>query len=166
MGRLALTIAGVAPPTSRFFDASTDALTAAKLDVEVRKASVPYCICHSFEVSLTKIISSVGKNIRKMCSSRATECPVKIVAKVQKKYVGIEVEYEVVISAAVTTHNHEIGPRFWQFYAENRRITSPHLLEMVGFLRKGGSSIKKIIECIRENTGTEFAHLSNFIHLF
>lgn len=81
---------------------------------------------------------------------RYTGCTAQVNATLQKQKGG---KYYIFLKAK-GSHNHALSPELWEYYAENRRIQDPLVLQAVGDMRQSGSSAKGILAYLRKRTGT------------
>ncbi|KAE8997726.1 hypothetical protein PR001_g19508 [Phytophthora rubi] len=84
---------------------------------------------------------------------RYTGCTAQVNATLQKQKGG---KYYIFLKAK-GSHNHALSPELWEYYAENRRIQDPLVLQAVGDMRQSGSSAKGILAYLRKRTGKKTA---------
>ncbi|KAE9051288.1 hypothetical protein PR001_g1608 [Phytophthora rubi] len=90
-----------------------------------------------------------GKGKRQRRIIRYLACGAKVNALSRRSHDG---EWKVHVSWE-NSHNHLRSEELFRYYAENRRITDPAVLDQAGKMKKAGASAKGILQHLREETG-------------
>ncbi|KAL4105727.1 hypothetical protein PRIC1_003786 [Phytophthora ramorum] len=93
---------------------------------------------------------SRGSGQRVSHNVRATECPAKVCATLQR--IDGATAWSVVVTKHLTEHNHEISEAIYQQYSEVRRVKDPEVLAQAEQLWRGGATRRRVFEFLKERS--------------
>ncbi|OWZ24797.1 hypothetical protein PHMEG_00066 [Phytophthora megakarya] len=93
---------------------------------------------------------SRGSGQRVSHNVRATECPAKVCATLQRT--DGSNNWSIVVTKHLTEHNHELSETLYQQYSEVRRVRDPELLAQAEQLWRGGATRRRIFEFLKERS--------------
>lgn len=93
---------------------------------------------------------SRGSGQRVSHSVRATECPAKVCATLQR--VDNSSNWSVVVTKHLAEHNHELSEALYQQYSEVRRVRDPEVLAQAEQLWRGGATRRRVFEFLKERS--------------
>ncbi|KAH7484476.1 uncharacterized protein KRP23_3539 [Phytophthora ramorum] len=93
---------------------------------------------------------SRGSGQRVSHNVRATECPAKVCATLQR--IDGATAWSVVVTKHLTEHNHEISEAIYQQYSEVRRVKDPEVLAQAEQLWRGGATRRRVFEFLKEQS--------------
>ncbi|KAE9140986.1 hypothetical protein PF005_g427 [Phytophthora fragariae] len=93
---------------------------------------------------------SRGSGQRVCHNVRATECPAKVCATLQRTD-GAN-SWSVVVTKHLVEHNHELSEVLYQQYSEVRRVRDPEVLAQAEQLWRGGASRRRVFEFLKERS--------------
>ncbi|RLN85669.1 hypothetical protein BBJ28_00018156, partial [Nothophytophthora sp. Chile5] len=91
---------------------------------------------------------SRGNGQRVSHNLRATECPAKVCATLQRTD-GV-VRWSVVVTKHVPEHNHEVSEAVFQQYCENRRVRDPKVLDQAEQLWRSGGTRRRVFDFLKD----------------
>ncbi|KAE9138839.1 hypothetical protein PF010_g811 [Phytophthora fragariae] len=93
---------------------------------------------------------SRGSGQRVCHNVRATECPAKVCATLQRTD-GAN-SWSVVVTKHLVEHNHELSEVLYQQYSEVRRVRDPEVLAQAEQLWRGGASRRRVFKFLKERS--------------
>ncbi|EGZ17339.1 hypothetical protein PHYSODRAFT_406947, partial [Phytophthora sojae] len=93
---------------------------------------------------------SRGSGQRVSHNVRATECPAKVCATLQRTD-GANT-WSVVVTKHLVEHNHELSEALYQQYSEVRRVRDPEVLAQAEQLWRGGATRRRVFEFLKERS--------------
>ncbi|ETL38820.1 hypothetical protein L917_09585 [Phytophthora nicotianae] len=93
---------------------------------------------------------SRGSGQRVSHNVRATECPAKVCATLQRT--DGSNNWSVVVTKHLTEHNHELSEALYQQYSEVRRVRDPEVLAQAEQLWRGGATRRRVFEFLKERS--------------
>ncbi|KAG6623644.1 Transcription factor IIB [Phytophthora cinnamomi] len=93
---------------------------------------------------------SRGSGQRVSHNVRATECPAKVCATLQRTD-GANT-WSVVVTKHLVEHNHELSETLYQQYSEVRRVRDPEVLAQAEQLWRGGATRRRVFEFLKERS--------------
>ncbi|GMF14022.1 unnamed protein product [Phytophthora lilii] len=94
---------------------------------------------------------SRGSGQRISHNVRATECPAKVCATLQRSPDGGS-KWSVVVTKHLMEHNHEISEAIYQQYSEVRRVRDPEVLAQAEQLWRSGATRRRVFEFLKERS--------------
>ncbi|RLN48077.1 hypothetical protein BBJ28_00003055 [Nothophytophthora sp. Chile5] len=91
---------------------------------------------------------SRGNGQRVSHNLRATECPAKVCATLQRTD-GVA-RWSVVVTKHVPEHNHEVSEAVFQQYCENRRVRDPKVLAQAEQLWRSGGTRRRVFDFLKD----------------
>ncbi|KAG3177421.1 hypothetical protein C6341_g8465, partial [Phytophthora cactorum] len=96
---------------------------------------------------------SRGSGQRVSHNVRATECPAKVCATLQRT--DGSNNWSVVVTKHLTEHNHELSEALYQQYSEVRRVRDPEVLAQAEQLWRGGATRRRVFEFLKERSPSQ-----------
>ncbi|TDH66801.1 hypothetical protein CCR75_000441 [Bremia lactucae] len=93
---------------------------------------------------------SRGSGQRVSHSVRATECPAKVCATLQRT--DGSSDWSVVVTKHVTEHNHKLSEAMYQQYSEVRRVRDPAILQQAEQMWRAGGTRRRVFEFLKEQS--------------
>lgn len=93
---------------------------------------------------------SRGSGQRVSHNVRATDCPAKVCATLQRT--DGSSTWSVVVTKHLTEHNHELSETLYQQYCEVRRVRDPAVLTQAEQLWRGGATRRRVFELLKERS--------------
>ncbi|KAL7694796.1 putative cilia-and flagella-associated protein 20/C3orf67 [Plasmopara halstedii] len=93
---------------------------------------------------------SRGRGQRLSHNVRATECPAKVCATLQRT--DGSSNWSVVVTKHLAEHNHELSEALYQQYSEVRRVRDPAVLARAEHLWRTGATRRRVFEFLKEQS--------------
>jgi hypothetical protein len=93
---------------------------------------------------------SRGSGQRMSHNVRATECPAKVCATLQRT--NGATSWSVVVTKHVPEHNHEISETIYHQYSEVRRVRDPQVLAQAEQMWRAGATRRRVFEFLKERS--------------
>ncbi|KAG2526255.1 hypothetical protein BBO99_00001211 [Phytophthora kernoviae] len=90
---------------------------------------------------------SRGSGQRVSHNTRATECPAKVCATLQRDGAN---KWSVVVTKHAPEHNHEVSETMYQQYCEVRRVRDPEVLAQAESLWRSGATRRRVFEFLKD----------------
>lgn len=81
---------------------------------------------------------------------RATECPAKVCATLQRT--DDSNNWSVVVTKHLAEHNHELSEALYQLYSEVRRVRDPAVLAQAEQVWRAGATRRRVFEFLKEQS--------------